>query len=756
MAQHLQQFAGQLAEWTEAVISTGRTPFRLVETYPTIDTPVGPLQPPLVFWINRQSLMTGGILLLPENNLDTELEQGRQCATALGLRHFVTWEKERVRIWEVGKQIRPHQTFPLQTPHCPELFHQLLNQLLDALKLLAVLGAIPAAELSPCYFSNLFQVTLKRALPPLVEAFRLQRAESSAPPSEYPETQAQEKNRLLLLKTIALLWYKQLPGSILPEKLERAVDLSLPSLPPDLYRAFTLEDEHQKSDLPQETAVAFHHLLLRLQQLGWVTQRQRGRQSLQRLQRLWYPPTAALNTSAMDYIYPQTPPPNPTTGIILSDSPALLGLSALLSTTEGQTCVPLHLGPVFNLQPDSLQAPRLRARLLKKRGIALAEKQLMNTQLRHAWPNRRFRIKSGQPIWVWEFIHLLGICRADQTLQVELPREWLSCATDTPFWPLMLAHYSLPELFIDGTIHRLLLYRSSQREPQPVFVRSTAGDRQFIPLSDTDCFRSQLVLAAHLPAEIFHLLGKRLTFPPPEARLSDQVGARFYRRSHLYQQLLQLLQSSSCVPYPDTQVLEELSTIEQPADQAAIDQCLAEIFQCPSVAHFDVPESALSKPPAADKSRASRQLQNDIQQQLEARGLPNFPDQYLYFIDLAQASHYSCRPPLRLKERLLDRFVLEDAAGQTLTGFGKELEQALILAAQTDRTEFDLPNDRQQLIKLLELYLTDLHKIYNEMQSLCYSQITDERKAKQLLKTVWASLKLPDLAWLQEQVGGDH
>ena len=66
----LQQFAQQLATWTELIIENGRTPFRRVDLYPEIHTAQGILQPPLVFWINRQSMMAGGILLLPELNLE--------------------------------------------------------------------------------------------------------------------------------------------------------------------------------------------------------------------------------------------------------------------------------------------------------------------------------------------------------------------------------------------------------------------------------------------------------------------------------------------------------------------------------------------------------------------------------------------------------------------------------------------------------------------------------------------------------------
>ena len=107
MTPELHQFAQQLAIWTELIIENGRTPFRRVDLYPEIHTARGILRPPLVFWINRQSMMAGGILLLPEQDLETELKHGCSCCAALGLQHFVTWENKQVRIWQCGSDGHP-------------------------------------------------------------------------------------------------------------------------------------------------------------------------------------------------------------------------------------------------------------------------------------------------------------------------------------------------------------------------------------------------------------------------------------------------------------------------------------------------------------------------------------------------------------------------------------------------------------------------------------------------------------------------
>jgi len=196
------------------------------------------------------------------SNLDDELKRGRACALALGLRHFVTWETEQVRIWQVEKDdVTEHQVFPLGDPENLESFRYLLADLLNALKLLAVLGAIPATELSHWYLCNLFQITLQQALPPLVEAYRSQRSEIDEHSPEDADICAHEAGRMLLLQVLALLWYDKFPEAILPEKMERAIELSLPELPDFPRETLALKTTIKPPALPLETAVSFHHLL---------------------------------------------------------------------------------------------------------------------------------------------------------------------------------------------------------------------------------------------------------------------------------------------------------------------------------------------------------------------------------------------------------------------------------------------------------------------------------------------------------------
>ena len=63
----------------------------------------------------------------------------------------------------------------------------------------------------------------------------------------------------LLLQLLGLAWHRQLPDAILPEKLERAIQLSLPQLPEQLSRELSArllrEFAHQAEALDERPCV---------------------------------------------------------------------------------------------------------------------------------------------------------------------------------------------------------------------------------------------------------------------------------------------------------------------------------------------------------------------------------------------------------------------------------------------------------------------------------------------------------------------
>ncbi len=770
MNQHQQQFAQQLAIWTGAIIDNGRTPFRRVDTYPPIDTDLGLIRPPLVLWINRQSMMAGGVLLLPEDNLKTELERGRSCATALGLRNFVTWETDQVRIWQVEKEtIKEQQTFLLTDPDHSETFRYLLDDLLDALKLPAILGAIPVPKLSSYYINNLFQITLQQALPPLIKAYRSQRSEMDRYSPEDANLCANEVNRLLLLQILVLLWFRKLPTVILPEKMEHAIKLSLSALPDYLCQVLSYKATINPPPLPRETAICFHHLLLRLRQISWDQPKERAKESFQRLATYWYPHKSEETASVSVYLYPETPPLNSTTEVLLSNSPSFLAVTAFLKNIINLRQCKLILGNLFQLERDTLPITPVIGRLLNKKVITSFERREYTTRLRAAWPNRCLKITTGQPFWMWELIHLLGLCHAGQQLSLELPIDSLKTSVDEPVWTLLFKNFSFQKLHLLENKNILLNILRSKKPREPFSVQRQNEIREIIPSTHPACFRNQLLFALILPTDIYKLLGHELIWPDLNELSVDQtIGWQRYSQSHLYKWFQNILQNETtqinpavkskkairtCIPHPKPLLLNKLAAAEQTNlknnQLSSIDHFLADLLACPTIKNIKFPK--INKISSTDTAEihSVKKLKETMFQQLSAHGIPNFPEQYLYFLEQPKMRHYSLTPPLTVKSNLLGHFELEDVNGRIIAGYGSELEQTLLLCSELEKTEIDLPIDRHQLELLLQHYQKDLKSLYKYLNNLCYSQVETSKSARKLIKKTWEKLNLPEPLWFK-------
>jgi hypothetical protein len=755
----LQKFARQLAIWTELIIENGRTPFRRVDLYPTIYTDQGIRQPPLVFWINRQSLMAGGILLLPQQDLDAELQFGRSCCDALGLQHFVTWENDRVRIWQVdASKIHQHQQFELTDPDQPDAFRHLLEKVLEALKMLAVIGLVPTGKLSPHYLHNLYQTTLELALPAQINGYRSQRAEEENSFAEDVDHLANEANRLLLLQLLGLAWHQLLPAAILPEKLHRAIELSLPLLPETLQQALSLQVSTKPPDLPYETSVCFHHLLLRMRQLSWHESEQRATSSIQLLIETWQTQQHPLPEADVQ-LYPQSSLINSPTKLILSGSPALLAAAALIQNMHNQPQMELVYGTTFQLDYNKHTNLSISGTLINQRRLSRNERQQYTTLLRTSWPNRRFRITSDKPLWLWEFIHLLGLSKDQQVLQLTLPLAVLESSLEEPFWQLLPGNYSIQNAHLhDRNLIGLKLAPAADQDDN-LTVAYNEEIRHLSAIQFPAVLRNKLLLALKLPPETYQLLDHKLFWSDQETLdKAASAGLQLYKRSHFWHFLEQLLGDDRPLtaahdltpevdprPRPDILQLQELNRLYSANVGSDLDQLLADILELPDIVGLEQPGYA--QPETVSKNRTSdKKLQEDLVKALRKEGIPTFPEQYLYFLDQPEMITYQLTPPLSIKSELLGQIELEDGDGQLLQVYGEELSNALLLCSELGKSSVELPSDREHLALLQKQYWKDLKQLHKQLNSLCQSRLKSTKAAKKLAKKVWKKLKLPNLS----------
>ncbi|MCK5913214.1 MAG: hypothetical protein KAG12_05005, partial [Desulfuromusa sp.] len=331
-------------------------------------------------------------------------------------------------------------------------------------------------------------------------------------------------------------------------------------------------------------------------------------------------------------------------------------------------------------------------------------------------------------------------------------------------WSLLCENFSFQQLvLLDNRVIKLSILRG-ERTTQPFPLQLPDEVREIIPITDSTHFRRQILLALTLPTEVYRLLGNELIWATDE-RIADEhlSGWELYRHSQLYKWLQNVLQEDgaqsdkndkapaditfSDTPYPEPLLLKELANFGQvtPTDKQpiTIDHYLANLLTCPAVENIERPDISKAQKTGTRETRLEKEFKESIAQQLSTHGIPNFPEQYLYFLDQPDMCHYTIAPPLTAKSSLLGQFELEDAQGQIISGYGEELEQTLLLCSQADKREFDIPEDRHQLEQLLQYYRKDLKDLHNFLNNLCYSQIENSKSARKLARATWRKLNLP-------------
>jgi hypothetical protein len=131
--------------------------------------------------------------------------------------------------------------------------------------------------------------------------------------------------------------------------------------------------------------------------------------------------------------------------------------------------------------------------------------------------------------------------------------------------------------------------------------------------------------------------------------------------------------------------------------------------------------------------------------ELVTQGLPSFPEQYLYFLDQPHLQKYRLTPPVQITNEILGQFDLIDAAGQTICGYGDELKTALLLCAASGKSNFELPEAREDLDIMLFHYEKDLKALQSTLKDLCFSQVEKTQAARKLIQRIWEKLELPPL-----------
>jgi hypothetical protein len=769
----LRQFSRQLARWAEDLLLRSRSPLRKIDLSPEVSTARGPLHPDLVIWVNRDSCMAGGVILVPaQETADTE-DQGRHCALALGLRHFVVWGAREITFWEVGPtELTRHKQFPAP-PRGSEAagFRLTLATVLEELKYLTVAGAIAPDDLSPHYFVNLCQGALEDTAAALTELMRMARSENCpGTDGSSPERQSRNKALLTLVRLAALLHFDQLPAKAQPEGLERAMLFALDTLPERLRNALLPGDN--ELPLPLEAAVRFHHLLRRLTQLGGCEDRPRLTRLLEQLLARHQ---QELGLVTLTPGFPRTAGPRlvvnargipPCNGDLEVAAPSALAFSALLRHLQGQPEASVQVWDPFLLPGD--QAPRVVvAALLAPFSVPARERATLHAKLRLSWPTRRFRLPPTLPRWGWELLHLVGLAAADAQLLLRTPGNWFAAPFAQSLLDVLLGECSIREIRrVDSGGLDLLLIKDGGYDI-PLLVSTPEGSRTFEGGLLRTAPASLWALAVGLCAPLWELLENRLLRPVTADDWPQELesGVVLFAHSTLGLALWQVLGLGQPLPdrerlpailklrhfpLPKREMLAHLQrlALEHPRElpsQSCIDAELAPWFSPPP------PRPAQPEPAAAPPAMLKKDvevpdyafLKEVLQREVFQDGVPVFPEHYLFTHFRPRLQEYRFTPPLLRGEQFFGQVTLKDQAGQSLQTPTLEMAQALELISDMGRQGVSLPTDPLVLEDILDRYLHDLRTLHRALQRRVHALVADPRQAQRISRRLWSDLGLP-------------
>jgi hypothetical protein len=522
----LPQLRRQLFDWLQIRLASGRLPFRRVEEAPSVLTGTALATPDLVLWINRDSLLAGAMIFILADGETSAPKEASMVAASLGLRQFVTWGTDAVKLWDTATSA----SLPRKSWHLPvsgassSNFAAVFEQLLAELKSMAVSAILPAEQLPAGYFANLCRQVLRDSEPSLQETARL--TMTSGQPDSTTLQHARDKGWLTLWRLLALLQHDRMPPAVRPERLDRALVYALAELDAERFRQ--LAPAAGEAPLAEATAVRFHHLGGRLTQLGWQRDRERALVSLTLLcaaaARDCGVETAPLDPApdGQTLLINHLPPQVLDGATVVAPWPCLAGLT-LLGTDPS---APLHRG-VTSL-PAAFKPRRIVATFRETQPLPAKERRPRLAALRQPWPYRRFRLASTAPGWLWDAMHLGGLVDPDGVLQLTLPVNWALAVDAELLWRTLA----------DRLVLKKLLLQADGR--QTLFMSGKAHGADLLELHHPDGTVCQLpTLPEDAPVSALAALtlggGVALPSPPllrkPRSRpvLAETIAAKVFR-----------------------------------------------------------------------------------------------------------------------------------------------------------------------------------------------------------------------------------
>ncbi|MDY0191611.1 MAG: hypothetical protein RBR22_12865 [Desulfuromonas sp.] len=754
-------FLQQLSHWATKHIITGSSPFRKAQVRPRIITSSAEQQPDLVFWINKDSFVSGGFILCVDND-DFDLTSAQACAQALGLSYFASWSAQKITIWKTSART-PHLEMPAPNSAATTItnpFEDALIELMDQFRTLAVLGTRPPQELSYWHLTNLFLATTTKAQTALTKHLRSQPGlHNKYLPTA--QSRAQNKIHLCIARMLVLTYFERIPHNLQPENLDSALKYLINELGPGHCPCLAIQPG--EADLDEKSAIALHHLLHRLGQVAVFHDAERARKLLEQLLIHSAPyANAPEHVPCQDsdiYLYCNNlaKPSGGTDTTIEVDTRARAGIKYLIRQLSKLDNSAIQLHSIFALSAD--KTPRTITGFLynnQRPDIKHRNNWLKNIKL--AWSGAIVDIPRTTPTWGYELIYLLGILAPQGRLNLSVPTELFSSNFSTMLVEIIQAHCTLHTISQgqDSTINF-----NATKEHDIMVQTKLSGDQQrsiaWSQLSTAD--PEFFALALNLKEPLFQLITQgKLKFIANQTDW-NQAGIELYIKSTLAQALRQHLIPASTsnwqprIPLPSAALLEDLAikvaTTARPAETLkTIDKIIKQQLNLSAAEPAIAPRN---KKATLTVQQNSKTVTSELRQKLiniaELTGVPQFPEQYLFdHYKPELVSYPQATQPWQITSEFMGTFQLSPNSLEenkpTLNVDNEYLACAIVLASWGELT-VKLPVDLAIVEKIVKRYLGDLSELHRSIWSTAHAAIPRHETANRLVNKSWKTLGLP-------------
>jgi hypothetical protein len=764
----LQYFSGQLRSWCGERLQQQPGPFRQAELYQNIISEHKLTSPPIILWINRESFIAGGILVLPQNKDEDVFAAGTELAKIFGLPCFFSWGRHELSCWSTDYN-PPEKTWEYELPYkdisSPATFRKSLNLLMDQMEASFFKHQQTSPTITPEHVVNLVHSTLTDLIPEVQQAIQIEQSSMTQMETSTIDLKNMLFRQLLLVMGLTACDIPHLtaPDRSATEVLTQAAEMMPASLQP------IFEKHPTEPPFPKQCQRRLTHFVNRVQQLkkhlpGLITP------LITTLLKEW-----AKELGGHQVQYEQTDLHkviiNPDTFDSTETAEYEIGPSGILAaialarhfSTEDNFKGPRQFIDPLDLA-NKLDNHLVVGTLTDNRLPTATEQKKLNTFLRVSWPNHKLTLALKSPTWLWQFLHICGLAEGKSQIELKIPQSWLWERYGEKI-PAILANKLFFAEISETNQNQLFCKLRVKQEDDMTTARLADGTFRQLKNVPAAFWRSQILIALKASDDIFHLVANNdLHFFEPEqcAKLSS-TGLSNYMSSSLGRDFWRLLApgrpfpkmentaaecSRAGIPLPSEKILSALSKISSksgPISTADLDQELA-VWLGETAA---LPKEAKKARKPAKEPVAEEQTELFLRH-CTAEEVPVFPDNYIYKTPADKRIEYSFSGHLTIIDSFFDETILQDQQQLRIKVKGTRQAEALSLISTCRSGPIELPCSQTETADMLDLYIQDLKKLRQAYYRHAVIYLPSDSIVKKV-DDLWQKLPLPDWVQIKEK-----